>query len=351
MTIGTPLHEVETHLNALYYGEPGTGKTTAALGMAKYGKVLLIDAEGGAQPKALAARGVDISNVEIWPPSPSDLSFDSLEALYVDLMNALEEDPDAYYGLVIDSFTELARRLLDKQLDVAREKAERLGKNREAFQIDLADHGVVSSQMRTLLRRFRDLNLHLVLTALERRDVDENTAEVNYGPALGPAIANDTMGLVDLVVYFNIEEIGGRDWYIGNTVRRNRRKAKDRFGVLPPRMVDPSSDRLIDYVSGELTKGEDPLQLAIRAALRPAADTAVEKDGTGAIVGTIEPSAQVVEQEVAAAQAEAAVEEAVEEAEAGVVEVEVDEEQTETEAAPKAPAAKRARARRAPAAQ
>lgn len=260
MTIGKKLSEQKVALSVLSYGPPGTGKTTGALTLADRGRVLLIDAEGGAKASALKTRGIKVSNVDVWPDSPDQLSFDAIEDVYLQVAASKE-----YAGVVIDSMTELARRLLEGVVGAAIAKAERLGKARDRWQTDLADYGIASQQMRLILRRFRDLNIHLVLTALERRDIDDD-GKVSYGPAMGPSVAVDTMGLVDVVCYHSVEDIGDQTFYLGTTVPHNRRKAKDRLGALPARMVDPGAARMLEYVEGKLTKDKDPLQEAARKA-------------------------------------------------------------------------------------
>ena len=37
-------------------------------------------------------------------------------------------------------------------------------------------------------------------------------------------------------------------------------QGKDRYGVMPPVLVDPTMDRVIAYMRGELTSDEDPRQ-------------------------------------------------------------------------------------------
>lgn len=268
MPIGTPLDSAPAPLNVLLYGHPGTGKTTAALGMARLGKILLIDAEAGAKPRALREHGIPVENVSTWPDNPSDLTYAGLE----DLALELADDHDEFIGIVVDSMSEVARRLIDAQVRSGVEKAERLGKSRDRFQVNLEDYGVTSQMMRLLLRRFRDVPLHLALTALERRDVDEDTGQVQYGPAMSPAIAIDTMGLVDIVAHTVVDTVGNQDFYIGETASLNRRRAKDRYGVLPGRMVDPTVDRMLAYINDELTKADDPRQQAARAAKAAAAE-------------------------------------------------------------------------------
>lgn len=266
MPIGEELSLAKEPLTILYYGKEGTRKTTDALLLSKRGRILLINAEGGAKPTALRSQGVVIENIDTWPKGGDvdEITFQAIEEeVYVPLRKALEDDPTSYIGVVIDSFSELSRRLVDKAAAAGREADRVKGKPRGQFQIDLDDWGTMTTMMRLILRRFRDLGIHLVITALERRDTDDN-GYVQYGPAVGPAVGSDTMGLVDIVMWTQVEEIGPDlvEFGIGTTKPRERHRGKDRFGVLPTRMADPSADRILDYVEGTLTKANDPRHLA-----------------------------------------------------------------------------------------
>ena len=251
-------------LSVLLYGPAGTGKTTAALSLANLGKVVVIDTEAGIKKQALSSQGIDTSNVYTWPDSPGDLTFEAFDALIEEIKGA---GPNAFAGVVLDSFTETARRLLEQQSEKTYSKKSAQGKNPDRFQIDLSDHGVLSSQLRYLLRRLRDLNIHLVLTALERRDIDEQDGMVHYGPALGPAVANDTVGLVDMVGWTQVETLGdGNPYYTGTFTPMKRHVAKDRLNVLPAKLVTPTMQRLLGYVDGSLSRDADPIQQQAAAA-------------------------------------------------------------------------------------
>lgn len=276
--LGQSLDEQRTALSVLLWGLEGTGKTTSALRMTaaeKAGKVVLINAEAGAKAPALRAHGIDPSRVIVWPTQeqgPGHITYETLEDEVIKPMKAeLAENPKAYVGVVIDSFTEVARRLLEDVVEKAYEAAIRQGKNRSRWFVDLADHGVAASQMRSALREFRDLGLHLVITSLERRDIDQQTAAVKYGPALGPAVATDTTGLVDIVGYCQVERFGegdtAEDFRTATFTPTQTRRAKDRYGVLPVTMVDPYFDRILGYIEGTLNRDNDPARARLLAVI------------------------------------------------------------------------------------
>lgn len=271
-SIGVGLDQIQENLTMLVYGREGTGKSSGALGLARLGKIIVIDAEGGLKPTPLKALGIPLDNIDVWPKNgdASHISFETLEQeVYVPLRLALEQDPTSYVGVVIDSFTELYARLIRQAADEGMVRDRAKGKDRARFQVNVEDYGTSTNMIRQLLRMFRDLNIHLVITALERRDVDDD-GFVQYGPQLGPAAASDTMGMVDVVVWTQQEEIGskGDQFFTGTTRPRERHRAKDRFNMLPIRMIDPSADRVLGYIRGELTKTNDARHKAAIAASR-----------------------------------------------------------------------------------
>lgn len=279
MSIGEDLSTAKEPLTMLYYGLEGSRKTTDALLISKRGRVILINAEGGAKPTALRSQGVMLENIETWPKGGDvdHISFESIETeVFIPLKMQIEDNPEsAPIAVVIDSFSELSRRLVDKAASAGREADRLKGKARGQFQIDLDDWGTMTTMMRLILRRFRDLGIHLIITALERRDIDKNSGDVQYGPAVGPAIATDTLGMVDVVIWTQVELIGpdAVEFGIGTTKPRERHRAKDRFGVLPTRMADPSADRVLDYIEGTLTKSNDARH---KAAAREASKQVTE---------------------------------------------------------------------------
>lgn len=278
MAIGEDLSLSKEPLSMLMYGREGSSKSTSALQLSKRGKILVINSEGGLKRRPLSDQGIILENVETWPKGGDidHITFESIEEeVFIPLKIALEEDPNAYVGVVIDSFSELSRRLVDKAAAAGRQADIGKGKiPRGQFTVDLDDYGVMTTMMRIILRRFRDLNIHLIITALERRDIDKNTGDVTYGPAVGPAVGGDTMGLVDVVVWTQLEQIGpdGVEFYTGTTRARELHRAKDRFGVLPARMIEPTADRVLSYIEGTLTRKNDERHQAAAAEAKKVAE-------------------------------------------------------------------------------
>lgn len=272
------LDDQAEYLSVLYYGAEGTGKSTALARMTLLpgkGRVLIVNAEGGMKRRALTAQGVDTSRIAVWPPEGQRVTFEGLEALFFKLAGDLEADPDSWLGTGWDSVTDIHQELLDQVVEEEmRKQTEILAKAggkaragnitlRDRFDNDRDDYRKMSNQVRTLLRKFRYLPCHFAVTALMRRDEDEATKRVMYGPSVTPALQTDLTGYVDQVLLCKVAEIKGGRVFFAQTSPTRTERAKDRHNVLPAEMVNPSFDRLYAYMVGEAKEDTDPLQSAL----------------------------------------------------------------------------------------
>ncbi|QXJ40731.1 putative recombinase [Curtobacterium phage Parvaparticeps] len=266
----TPLNDVEDKLNILYWGREGTSKTTNAATLANMGRTLVINAEGGLKKTALRRQGINVDNIAVWPKPNQPITYDGLEEVYQEVKSDLEDDPNSWTGVVFDSATDIVQAMVDRVSSLRIGKVKDRGilvDEVEQWTTDRNDFGVMSKQFRDILRKFRDLHCHVVITALERRDVDEDTQKVSYGPAVSPALQTDLLGYVDVVMYTRAPD-EDRDFFRASTKKAGAFRSKDRFGNLPAVLVNPTVERVLAYVEDQITEDVDPQQEAIAEANR-----------------------------------------------------------------------------------
>jgi hypothetical protein len=259
------LDETDEYLNVLLFGREGSGKTTAAVSLANlgYGNVLVVNAEGGMKKNTLKRHGIDTSRIQVWPPSGTAISHAGLDEVYRQIKADLARDPKSWAGVVFDSATEVVQALVDFVANDRISKAERKGVNIDQidqFFTDRSDYGTMSKMFRDILRKFRDLPCHFVVTALERRDVDDDTGKVQYGPAVTPGVQTDLLGYVDLVLACSAADDSEGKPFRALTRSSGKYRGKDRLGILPKVLVNPTIGRILDYENGTLTEDTDPLQ-------------------------------------------------------------------------------------------
>lgn len=252
------LTEALEPVNTLYAGDGGSGKTTAIARMANGGKLFLVNAESGVKSRALKKRGVAVENIEIFPGPDEELSFESLEGQWLRIREELHEDPNAYFGVGWDSITEIHKALLDAVVAKAVIKADRVGKERDPNFIALEDYGVMTEQVRSLMRKYRDLPCHFAASALLRRDQDDD-GTVTYNPAITPKLGLDLVGWMDIVCVTSVALVDGDEEYRGLFRPHGKYRGKDRLGVMPKWLVDPYFDRVLGYVEEEMTIENDPV--------------------------------------------------------------------------------------------
>jgi hypothetical protein len=259
------LEDIRETANVLYYGDGGTGKSTAMAHMAKLGKVWVANAESGFKARALRQFDIPVENIEVFPGDDEVLSFDTLENEWMRIREELNEDPTAYVGTIMDSATEIHQVLVGDAAKRGYEKAMRQGKDRDPQFIALEDYGIMTSQMRSLIRRFRDLPCHFAISALAKREQDDDS-EVTYVPQITAKLQTDLIGWVDIVCVTQVQEYNddGEDEYRGLFRPTGKWRGKDRFKMLPKGIVDPTFDRIVQYIDGDLTIDEDPVMLAAK---------------------------------------------------------------------------------------
>jgi hypothetical protein len=248
------LGEGDDVVKILYYGDPGSGKTTGAASIAKTGAVIYIDNESGLKRRALEARGIPAANLR-----PISLkSYEQFEDLGHRILGALDRGDALPVALVWDSLTEAQKAMIEAAVTQRARIQEKNGMVGDPFFVSREDWGKNTEQLRRTIRMFRDLPIHVAVCALVRRD-EQSDGITRIGPAITPALQQDVMGFFDLVCRTFTATMNGRKYYFGSFEDDGVYFGKDRFGIMPPRLVDPTFDRIVAYVNGDLTIDTDPV--------------------------------------------------------------------------------------------
>lgn len=146
-----PLMLEDEKLRGVVYGDYGVGKTTA---VTSFPKPLVVDTDAGLISVALHGRVL-----EKFDPT----GYKDLENLYVFVKN----NSDRYESIIIDSFTELQRSLLDEIVDDGASRDEAKGKLNSItrFVPEQGEYLANQRQLRRILDAFRRLDKHVILTA------------------------------------------------------------------------------------------------------------------------------------------------------------------------------------------
>lgn len=273
----TILVEEDEPVNILYFGTGGSGKTTDIMHLAKLGKVWAANAESGIKARALKQFGIPLENIEIFPDPNNpkeELTYEGLEGEWKRIREALHEDPTAYVATCWDSMTEVQQTMKDVEVARSIEKANRRGQQRDPFVVDQDNWRTINEQCRALIRKFRDLPVHFSASALQRREQDHD-GRVIYMPSVTPGLQGDLIGWFDLVCHTETIIVSNEIYYMGDFSGAGKFESKDRFHMLPKKIVNPTHDRVIAYVDGDLTIETDDEMQALKAAVQEANSEAV----------------------------------------------------------------------------
>lgn len=226
-------------LKTLIFGPAGHGKTYF-LGTAqedpRTSPMLLLDFEGGEE--TLAGLDIDVAPIRGWE----------------DYNEAYEilSDPDCEYNSVgIDSISEThIWALLSRIEDKADSRA-------EPDLIEMGDYGVVSTQLRRLLREFRDLPMHVFYTAGAKEVEIRKEGRVRV-PAMSGQMAEEVVHIVSVCGYLARGEEEGEEFR--SLLLQNypgfRTKARTKWGsVAPDEIEDPSVTSLLDALEVPMPRG------------------------------------------------------------------------------------------------
>ncbi len=197
-------------INFMLYGPAGSGKTTAAAGVAPGGEIVWINLEGaGAMAfarKRAEALGTTIREVRVRPGE------DPRERLEEAFWYASTKGADAF---VIDTAAKL-RSALAQAISAGEE-------------VTRPEWGAVARAMTEIILELRDARFTTVVVAHEEIVQDE---ELIVQPLIGGRTTQEWCGEVDVLAYCRARTTEDGTQYLGQLVEAHGRRAKDRSGAL-----------------------------------------------------------------------------------------------------------------------
>lgn len=238
MQIHSTANLTNQYLKILAYGAPGVGKTYFAGSMGKRVKALGLSAEAG----LLSLQNLRDEKGELVPVDYITIDkFEDMEAAFAALHHGSLKGK--YGGVFIDSITEIQKACKDHIME----------KNKKDS-MEQRDWGALAMKIERMVRAFRDLPMHVTVTALEEFDTDQTTGEVRVLPMLQGSVQKSLPAFFDEVFYVFSKEVGeGEDRRIRHhLLTRNSGKyiGKDRSGKLPQVIVDPEWGSVYDLALG-----------------------------------------------------------------------------------------------------
>jgi phage nucleotide-binding protein len=230
----------ERKINMLIYGNPGVGKTILACSaddIPECRKVLHLDIEGGTMSVEKRYPKVEFIRITDW---------DQLWNIYNDLLrNAYD-----YSTIIIDNLSEAQKIGMKAIMDVAKLRdpdiEEEVPRQR--------DWGIILERMRLMVRAFRDLPTHTIITAHEKEETQQRTGLGIFKPSLSGKLANEVAGFFDVVVRMYVQEVDGESTRILATAASEDYIAKDRSDSLPEYMTNPTMQKIFQIMNGEIEK-------------------------------------------------------------------------------------------------
>jgi hypothetical protein len=250
--------EAVSKLNILVYGHTGSGKTHFIGSAAKdpaFGKILLLCPDPGALTLAFDAD----ANRQIQVAAVSSLS--DFDEWYAYLAAERPEDRE-FQTLAIDGFTDVAELALTEALDYVHKQDSKRDPNMPGV-----DHwNRVGVNVRRIIRRFRDLDMCFIATALAQDKVDALN-QVFTLPSIAGKLAAELGAYVDIIGYLYVDQ----DKVTKEAVRHLRVErtekiqAKDRTRRLPAVIDNPTLPGIMNLIQG----ADHPMVDVPQAEIRP----------------------------------------------------------------------------------
>lgn len=263
--------DMPDYLRALWYGPDKGGKSTAMAGLARLGQICVVSTEGrGWRRKPLQDRGIPVENIKLYHAPNHAAVMDAFWDIHGQLF-----DDAPIVGVVLDHWTSLEATTLQEARDQRVGKvlnnvagnntpeAEAIKAALNPYESDIRDYGVWTNKAKEVWRSYSTLPCHVGTAAHMRTDKGQRV------PDLTEKFRNILCGSVNMICGTSAMDMpGGQTAYVGRFRAADGWHGGDDLNITRPMMVNPSFDRLVKALTGDLDLETDPETLAFKAALQ-----------------------------------------------------------------------------------
>lgn len=215
------------YLKALFYGAPGTGKTTI---VSTAPKLLLLDTDGGATT-VRDNENVTVMRVTEW----SDID---------DVLYTLLREDHPWESVAIDTLTTL-QMVAEISFDLAKDYIENKDPRRT--------YARMAAMIRAALVSFVNLPMHVLFTAHQRVMSDEESSALEEGvyammPDIQPAVARLALALPDVIGHTHFVSRSGKLVQAVRFGPNIRAVTKERNLGLPPVALNVTIPEIIEII-------------------------------------------------------------------------------------------------------
>lgn len=232
LDMAAPVQESVESINALIFGDSGSGKTVFAGSGSE--RDLIIAVEQGTVSAARQGSKAQVLHAK---------DYDTL----MEIIEAIESEPDRFDWVILDSLTKTQDIIWDHILDTATTA----NPSRSRYKKELQEYGEAQERLKEIVERLVSSEANVIFTALAELDVDEESQEFRRPQLHGKngAVAQWVCGQVDLVGFLRVARSGQEEFRRMDFNKKPQFWAKDRFGVFTKAVKNLTLEKLTDILT------------------------------------------------------------------------------------------------------
>lgn len=228
-----PVSEITSGINMMLYSDNGVGKTPL-IGTGE--RTLILDADKGSESAAAFGSKADKWLVESW---------DDMESAKDELRQAIARKRCPYKWVWLDSVSTAQEiGLEDIMEDVVAARP-----HRKVYHPDKGEYGENMNRLKLFTRHMAALPINFGMTA-HPFEVEDTEGNLQWMPFIqGKNMIHVICSYMNVIGYLTVDErTGGKQHRILYTRKHNNFYARDRFGALGGRVIDPTIPKIQEAI-------------------------------------------------------------------------------------------------------